>query len=96
MIAFDAYTLDYSRLDDITANITAIRMFNPWSDEVNSMFYENKRRFNGPDREDKLTVRQCGLYRFGDRYFHSFFFVSEDGRSFNPRCLISVREGVRR
>lgn len=53
--------MDFSRLDDISANITAIRMFDPWSAEVVSIMYENRRRFRGPEKENQLTVRQFVL-----------------------------------
>lgn len=64
VIGVDAYTLDYSRFDDISANITAIRMFDPWSNEIVNMIYENRRRFNGPLKENQLTVSQFGFYQF--------------------------------
>lgn len=58
IVGFDAYTLDFSVFSDVSANITTIRMFDPWSNEVLNNMYENRRRFGRPIKENQLTVIQ--------------------------------------
>lgn len=56
--------MDFTTFENMSANITTIRLFDPWSNEVVNTMYENRRRFGGPKRENQLTVSHLTLNKF--------------------------------